>query len=226
MLEHLLQQHGYIFVYIGTILEADATVIAATFLAHRGYMRMAGVLIIAALASVTVSHIWFWLARRRGQSMLERMTSRHKRYGRLRDWVCRNGYVLVFCCRFMWGLRLAIPAACGATGMHAGRFALVDAAGAAVWIMIVGTAGYAIAHAIASMWANIRRYEDVIALTLLGIVSLVMMWRGRDAEREIKVLRKPEKIGVEAVSHIVRGRAGHRIIGLRLNELPPVSTET
>src|SRR4051812_84591 len=141
MLEHLVQQHGYIFVYLGTLLEADATVIAATFLAHRGYLKIPMVLLIAGLATITVSHVWYWLARKRGQKMLAKMTARHKRYARLKDWVCNNGYLLVFFCRFMWGLRLAIPAACGATGMRASIFAVVDFAGAVFWVGVIGTAG-------------------------------------------------------------------------------------
>jgi membrane protein DedA with SNARE-associated domain len=224
MLEHLLQQYGYWFVYFGTLVEADATVITATFLARRGYLQIPLVLTVAGASTITVSQIWFWLARKRGQTLLERMSARHKRYARVRRWVETNGYVLVFFSRFLWGLRLAIPAACGATGMKAGRFAIIDAAGAVLWAGIVGTVGYAIAHAISRAWGNIRKHEDAIALGLLAVVSLIAMWRGRGAKGELKTLRTPGKLGIEAVSHVARGagRPG-RILRLHLTTYPPPS---
>jgi membrane protein DedA with SNARE-associated domain len=224
MLEHLLEQYGYWFVYFGTLVEADATVVTATFLAHRGYLRIPFVLAVAGLSTITVSHVWFWLARKRGRAMLERMTGRHKRYARVRGWVETNGYVLVFFSRFLWGLRLAIPAACGATGMKASRFAMIDAAGAVLWAGIIGTVGYAIAQAISRVWDNIRKHEDVIALGLLAVVSLIAMWRGWGAKGELKTLRKPGNLGIEAVSHVARG-AGRRgrILGLHLTAYPSPS---
>ena len=97
--------------------------------------------------------------------------------------------------------------------MKAGRFAIIDAAGAVLWAGIIGTAGYALAQAISRAWGNIRKHEDVIALGLLAVVSLIAMWRGRGAKGELKTLRSPGKLGIEAVSHVARG-AG-RVRGAR-----------
>ena len=39
MHEQLLQ-YGYLLVFAGTILEGDATILAAAFLAHQGYLNL------------------------------------------------------------------------------------------------------------------------------------------------------------------------------------------
>lgn len=219
MLERLLEQYGYWIVCLGSLLEADATLIASTFLAHRGYLDFTLVVVICAAGTVCVSQAWFWLARKQGRDTLDRMIEKHRRYERLRRWVTSNGFTFVFFCRFLWGLRLAIPAACGATGMNPRLFFLADVAGAALWAAVIGTAGYAISRFLVRLWHDIRPYEDVIVLSLVGVVSLVVFWRGRDARREIAALSKAETLGFAAVSHIGRqARHGHSILGLHIDE--------
>ena len=40
MWEELIRQYGYWMVFGGTVLQGDATIIAAGFLAHRGYLNL------------------------------------------------------------------------------------------------------------------------------------------------------------------------------------------
>src|SRR5689334_17845157 len=148
MLENLLRQYGYFVVYVGTLFEPDATLISATFLAHRGYMKIGLVWIFATLSTISMSQFWFWLARRKGREMIERMSVTNKRYAKLRRWVDPRTDLLVFFSRFLWGLRVAIDSACGASRVSAVRFMAVDSAGAIVWTAVIGTVGYAIAHAL------------------------------------------------------------------------------
>lgn len=189
MLERLLQQYGYWMVYFGTLFEPDATLVAALFFAHRGYLQTPVVFGIAWLATVTMSEAWFWVARRQGQAMLDRMTERHPRYARVRRWVEANGYVLVFFSRFIWGLRMAIAAASGATGMKASRFVAIDCAGATLWVAVIGTVGYAIAHALGQLWRGVRKHDDAIALTVVGVIGLVALWHGWARRRADKAVR-------------------------------------
>lgn len=202
MIESLLRQYGYLFVYVGTLFEPDATLVAATFLAHRGYFQPPFVLLVACLATISMSQFWFWLARKRGQAMLDRMSASNPRLARVRGWVERNGLILVFFSRFLWGLRLAIASANGAIGVSPVRFALVDTAGAILWTAIIGTIGYSIAQALGRFYKNIREHEIIYALLLLLAISLFALWRQQEARQEIGALKHPETLGVDAVSHV------------------------
>jgi membrane protein DedA with SNARE-associated domain len=205
MLEHLLRQYGYLVVYFGTLFEPDATLISATFLAHRGYLHIGLVWFVATVSTVSMSQFWFWLGRNKGRDLIDKMSEKNRRYARIRRWISRRGDVLVFFARFLWGLRLAITSACGASGFSPLRFAAIDMAGAILWTALIGTVGFAIAQAIGRAFRHLRRYEDVIALGLLGAVALVAMWRRSEATEEIKTLAiHPEEIGVEALAHVER----------------------
>lgn len=177
MLEALLRQYGYLVVYLGTLIEPDATLVAASVLAHRGYFRIEFVWIIAALATITMSEFWFWLARSRGREMVDRLSQSSPRYAKVRGWVERNGDVLVFFSRFLWGFRLAIASACGASGVRPLRFVAVDTAGAIFWTAIVGTVGYAIANAVGQAIQQLWKYADAIALAIVGTVAVIAFVR-------------------------------------------------
>ncbi|MDZ4798360.1 MAG: DedA family protein [Bryobacteraceae bacterium] len=204
MIEQLLRQYGYLFVYVGTLFEPDATLVASIFLAHRGYFQIGFVWFFATLATISMSQFWFWLARQRGRAMLDRMTASSPRYARVRGWVERNGNVLVFFSRFLWGLRLAIAASCGATGVSPVRFLIVDTAGALFWTAVVGTVGFAIAQAMGRAIHYLRPYEDAIALGIVGVLALFAFSRRLEGRREVRDVLRPGQLGLDAIDHVGR----------------------
>jgi membrane protein DedA with SNARE-associated domain len=204
VIEQLLRDFGYLFVYAGTLFEPDATLVAASFLAHKGYFHIGLVWLVATLSTISMSQFWFWLARRKGRDLLDKMTESSPRYAKVRGWVERNGDVLIFFSRFLWGLRLAIAASCGATGVRPIRFFAVDTAGAVVWTAIIGTVGFAIAKAIGRFLHYLRPYEDGIAVAVVGAIALVALWRQREAKQEIRDVLHPGQLGLDAVDHVAR----------------------
>ena len=96
------------------------------------------------------------------------------------DRIDRHGTLLVLFSRFVYGFRIAIPAACGATGMSAVRFTIVDVVGSIVWSVVVGLAGFAIGQLLDRLLDDLRRYEWWIALALFCGVLIVLAWHGRD----------------------------------------------
>ena len=179
MLADLLARYGYALVFLATAAEGDATLVTATFLAHRGYFSLSGVMLVTGLATISINQVYFWTARRHGHERLARLRA-HPAYGRVVDRVVRFGLPLVVVSRFVYGFRIAIPAVCGATRMSPVRFAIGDVFGAAVWTLIVGSAGYAFGQVLSIVVDDLRRYEWWIALVLalgLGIVLARVDWR-------------------------------------------------
>ena len=135
MLTDAVLHYGYVVIFAAAAVEGDATLLTATFLAHRGYFHLDVVMVVAGAATVTINQVYFWLARRHGQKHLDAMRH-HPVYGRVLDWVVRYNSQLVLGSRFIYGFRIAIPAACGASGMSPLRFTVFDLAGAALWSVL------------------------------------------------------------------------------------------
>jgi hypothetical protein len=91
MIERELLAHGYLYVVLGTLVEADATMLAAAFLARRGYFQMSLVIMTAVLVSSAVSHAVYYLARIRGVAAFERKAATNPRWRKLQQAVQKRG---------------------------------------------------------------------------------------------------------------------------------------
>src|SRR5688572_17233126 len=138
----LLVSYRYVIVFVGSIFEGDATLLAASFLARRHVMSFAAVLGTAAAATILFNELVFYFSRRSGKDFLERRVGRHPSYARVQRWVNRRSVVLLLFSRYLFGFRLAIPVACGATGMRAVTFSTVNAVGAVIWVVPLGLIGF------------------------------------------------------------------------------------
>jgi phosphatidylglycerol lysyltransferase len=200
MLEHVIVQYGYLVLFAGTMVEGDTFLLAASFLAHRGYLHLAGVLAVATAATMVADQLYYHLARTRGQAAFAAKAAADDRFDRVRRWMERRGELLLFLSRFMYGFRIAIPVACGAVGMPAARFTLINFFGSLVWALCFGLAGYAFGNAVEILLDDVRRYEVVVVVLLLGVVAIGAALRLRDLRQQLATLLHPAQ---EAI-HLAR----------------------
>jgi membrane protein DedA with SNARE-associated domain len=187
MLADFILRYGYALVFVAAAVEGDGTLLTATFLAHRGYLQLRLVIVVATVATIAINQVYFWLAREYGQRRLATLRG-HRAITRVIDRVERNGAWLVLCSRFVYGFRIAIPAACGATGMSPIKFIAGDVAGAIVWSTVIGLAGFAIGQLLEQLITDLRRHEWWIALALFCGVLVALARHGRDV-LAMRVLR-------------------------------------
>jgi membrane protein DedA with SNARE-associated domain len=174
--EHLLVQYGYLVIFAGSIIEGDATLLTAAFLANRNYFQLHYVILTAALATTAWNEALFHGARRAGKPFFQRKVERHKRYRSVQGWVLRRSVWLLLFSRFIFGFRMAIPIACGAVGMRPLVFLIVNAVGAILWTVPLAIIGYAFGHVLAALWRDVKHYEWHIAIAVLVLLTAVLAW--------------------------------------------------
>jgi membrane protein DedA with SNARE-associated domain len=179
MLATIILRYGYALVFVAAAFEGDATLLTATFLAHRGYLQLQLVMVLAALGTVAINQVYFWSARRYGRQRVATLRARPTAQ-RVLDRIDRHGTLLVLGSRFVYGFRIAIPAACGATGMSPIRFTVGDVVGSTVWSVVLGLTGFAIGQLLDRLLDDLRRHEWSIALALFCGVLIALAWHGRD----------------------------------------------
>jgi membrane protein DedA with SNARE-associated domain len=173
----LFVRYGYAMVVVGTVIEADPTLLAATFLAHRGYFELRTILLLAVLTTIVANQGYFWTARHYRHRLVS--GPRRQLVERVSGWLQRRGIPVVIASRFIFGCRIAIPMACGTTGMPAWRFAVADATGAVLWAGVVGLAGRGIGHLLEVLIEDLHRHEVTVAFVILGAGTLALWWRAR-----------------------------------------------
>jgi hypothetical protein len=124
-----LLRYAYLLLFVGSVVEGDATLVTAGFLARRGYLRLWAVVLVAAVATTLANEFYYRVARAHAEAAFLHKADHDLRVVRVRRWVQSRGPLLLFFSRFMWGFRVAIPLACGAVSMPRSRFLVANTRG-------------------------------------------------------------------------------------------------
>lgn len=201
MAEHLLT-YGYVLLFLGTAFEGEATYITAAYLAHRGHMNLWAVFGVGVAANIISTQAFYQIARWSGRHAFERKAARNPRVQRVYKWVQRRGSALVLACRFMFGFRIAVPAACGAAGMKMGRFLFLNVLGALIWGVVFGAVGFGLAGVARAMLAEMREsYEWPLAIGLFFAIALLLML-ARDWHASRTLVLHPLCLAQEAIDEV------------------------
>jgi membrane protein DedA with SNARE-associated domain len=176
-IEELIRQYGYWMVAGGTLVEGDATLLAAAFLAHRGYLSLAWVCTLAGLTTVVQNHVMYELARRQGASLIEGTGKTSLRIQRVLGWVRARGALIVLASRFLLGVRSTAALACGIAQMPRRIFFWSNLVGAAVWTVAFAFAGYSGGHLFTLLVADVKRHEFTVAAGLAVVVTIGVLWK-------------------------------------------------
>jgi membrane protein DedA with SNARE-associated domain len=120
-------------VFIAAALEGEVVFVTASVLVGRGDLNPIGVLLAGALGGSAGDQFWYYALRGRLQRWLQRFPriARHQRAVIAR--VGKNSTVMVLACRFLPGLRIAIPAACAYAGVRPLKFSALNLVSALAW---------------------------------------------------------------------------------------------
>jgi membrane protein DedA with SNARE-associated domain len=165
-IEALLQTYGYYALFIGTFLEGETILVLAGFLAHQGYLELRWVILLAFLGSLSGDTLVFHLGRWKGRAFLARHPRWDKRAVRVHRALDRYQAYVVLSFRFFYGLRNITPFVIGSSGFSPTRFLLLNATGALIWAVVVGSAGYIFGEAIRLFLADVKKYERLLLLVV------------------------------------------------------------
>ncbi len=167
-MEDLVLQFGYVMVFLIAAIEGEGALLAGAILAQRGQMSFAGAIVASFLGTFLISEIMYHFARTHGRGWVQRRASHNPRLARVERWLEKRGGILVLWARFLWGVRIWIPAVCGVGGMGARRFFLWNVGGAVVWTAIVAPVCYFFGEAL-------QRLPEGVQNAILGIVVVLTL---------------------------------------------------
>ena len=178
MLADLIEQYGYIVVFVGTFFEGETVLVFGGFAAHQGHLQLPGVMAAAFLGSYAGDQVWFHLARRYGRQWLSRRSHLLARVERVRDRVGGHADWFVLTFRFLYGIRSVGPMALALGGYPPRRFLVLNGIAAFVWAIAVGWAGYLFGQAFELMLGEVKDMQLKIfgAIAAAVIAALIGHW--------------------------------------------------
>ena len=171
--QELMLTYGYPILFFGVMLESEAFLILAAYLAHRGYFSLPLVIGVAALSSLLITQLYFYLGQRYGGPFVAKRPRWQQRVDRVGALAGRYGAGLVLGYRALYGLRGVIPAVLGLTNYGGLRFLVLNAAGAILWAVVVALAGNRLAKVGEETFDWLRSHEPAVIMLLL---SLGVVW--------------------------------------------------
>ncbi len=169
----LIINYGYVIVFVGTFLEGETVVALAGFAAYQGHLKLELLIPVAVCGAVIGDQFFFYLGRMKGRDILAkhpewntRVEAVHVRFERYQSW-------LIFGSRFMYGFRMMIPIILGAGRVSGVRFFVLNLMGAIVWAILFTFGGYVFGGAIEHFLGNVKKFEGIIVLLVLGFVAVI-----------------------------------------------------
>lgn len=163
----LLQQYGYAALFLGAFLEGETVLVLAGLAAHRGYLAFDAAVAVAAIAGFLGDQLYYSAGRIFGPLLAARYPAIDVARARLDGMFGGREIVLAFAVRFLYGLRIAGPAAMGMSRSSALRFAAGNFAGALVWAGTFCALGYIWGQAFETILGRASRYEALAAALIV-----------------------------------------------------------
>ena len=198
-LRHVFSTYGYWSVGVIIGLESmglplpgeTALVLAAIYAAAHHDMSMAGVMVAAVLGAIVGDNIGYWVGREFGYRLLlrfggyVRLTKQRIKLGQYL--FLRHGRLVVFFGRFIPILRVLAGLLAGMNRMPWQQFLVANAAGAILWVGVIGTSAYAFGRALLRLTGPVAIGLFVIGAALLIAAGLFI--RRHEAELEAEAER-------------------------------------
>lgn len=162
-------------VFVVAAIEGEGALVAGAVLSQRGHLSFTGVVISSFLGTFLIAEGMFHLARWKGRAWVIKKAGGDPRLLRIERWLNSRGGPLLLFGRFLWGMRIWIPAVCAVGGMPARKFFFWNIAGAVVWTAIVAPISYFFGEALESLDPRMQTAAlvGVVVLTLFVIFSVL-----------------------------------------------------
>jgi membrane protein DedA with SNARE-associated domain len=179
----IFEQYGYWAVFLGVMLEnaglpvpGETMLLAGAVLAHFDRLRLLWVILAAVAGAILGDNMGFLIGRWGGRTLAVRhgwkVGLTEPRLAKFEAFFERHGPKTVFIARFVTGLRVFGALLAGTSRLPWLTFSFYNAAGAVVWSVVIGAAGYLLGHS----WESIERWVGRGGTAALAAVVIVGLW--------------------------------------------------
>ncbi|MCG6922849.1 MAG: DedA family protein [Acidobacteria bacterium] len=176
--------YGYLAIFLGTMVEGETFILLGGFLAHRGYLGLVPVVVVATLGAYAGDLVYFSLGRTYGRRLWEKSRRAARLIPWLESFMHRYHVLWVFSVRYLWGMRWLAAMLAGSSKLRFSRYAVVDLAACLLWAGVIGLLGYGTGEALERLLGDVTRYEGLLVL-LLALASFVYALIAYGEERRL-----------------------------------------
>lgn len=172
----MIEQYGYLAVFISTVIEGEAVVLAAAALTASGMLEWPWVVISAALGAFVGHLLFFIIGRWRGMQLIEAVPMLRRHYPKANLLMDEYAHWSIFMFQYLYGLRLASAIMFGSSSIGFVRFALLQTINCLSWALVIFFAGRIIGILTLFIHDTLGM-SGVIVIGSIGAVTLFVLYR-------------------------------------------------
>jgi membrane protein DedA with SNARE-associated domain len=188
----LVATYGYLAVFVGSLIEGDALLLVASFLAYLGKIDLLLVMIAAFFGTWLSDIIWFLLGRYGTQNFFSQYPWLNNLSQQSIIIVGKRPRLMAASMRFMYGLRIIVPLALGKTSMSTRSFLFYNAIGVIVWVLVFSALGYFFAGVTESVFGRMKHLEIILPLIIVTTL-LLFIYASHIFEYALKLYPKRDR---------------------------------
>lgn len=184
----IVSAFGYLGVFALMLLEnifppipSELIMPLAGFVAARGELNFAGVMLAGTAGSVVGALPWYYAGSKLGQARMKHLAKRWGHWLTLspedidtaRDWFDRHGKGAVFFGRLIPAVRTLISVPAGIAAMPLNVFLIYSTLGSLIWTALLGLSGFLLE----SQYGKVSQYLDPISTGVIVLMVLYYLYR-------------------------------------------------
>ena len=180
----------YLLIFLWTFFEGETCVIIAGVVASQDYLDWTPLFLVAWFGSFSGDQLYFWIGRRWGVRLLDRIPRWRPGVEMALDFLRRYNTTFILSFRFIYGIRNVAPFAIGNAGVRPLRYFTLNMIAALIWAFSFGGSGYLFGDAFTRIMGDVKHYEYIMIGFLVTVLLIVFLsfkiagWRKRRAEAE------------------------------------------
>jgi|SRR5215470_10963692 len=201
--QRYVSDYGYTAVFLGVFLESfglptpgESLMIAGAILAAHGQLNIYWILLLCWVATTAGGNIGYVIGKQGGRPLVlrygPRVRIRHEHIERVEGFFERHGGAVVLFARFLVVLRQLNGIVAGTMGMDWWRFAIYNAAGAALWVGFWTGVTYFLGRRFRGIVSWVSSLEPLaLIIAAAAIVALgAYLWRHRQKRKRKRAPRR------------------------------------
>ena len=176
-MENLIINFGYPALFLGSFLEGESFLIAAGFLAKRGYLDLNLIILVALAGAYLGDVVLYLLGRKKGEAIISKFPQVRIYYPKAKKLFDKYGIWAIFITRYLYGLRFASAAFFGLMKMRARKFLSLAFFSCLVWSIIIAYLGYAFGASLEALIGQVKHYEKLIVVVIIALGITIWLIR-------------------------------------------------
>jgi len=197
----VLRHYGYPFFFLVVLAESLGLpvpsfpfILTGAALAADLHFHLVTVILLGVLAALSGDSVWFFLGKRRGRSVLQKLCSLSLNadscVGRTEDFFARNGLKTLLFAKFVPGLSTVSAPLAGMLNTSYARFVLFDLGGIGLWITSAVLLGLGFRDEVEWLIGWLAAFGRTSALILFAILAGWLLVRWIERRRFVGLLER------------------------------------